>query len=142
MTDANLVLGRINPDRPIGGKLSRLDIDAARAAIAAEVGAPLGLEPEAAAEAVLKVANAKMAGAIRLVSIERGHDPAKFADLQRAKFIMGLGHPITATVDSHQVDLVLGALARLPREQDRSRLARSLDLMGDGPFHASLAQLV
>ncbi|MGI9480086.1 MAG: hydantoinase/oxoprolinase family protein, partial [Hyphomicrobiaceae bacterium] len=40
---------------------------------------PLGLGIEDAAEAILKVANAKMAGAIRLVSIERGHDPAKFA---------------------------------------------------------------
>jgi len=43
------------------------------------VAAPLGLEVMDAAEAVLKVANAKMAGAIRLVSIERGRDPAKFA---------------------------------------------------------------
>lgn len=79
VTDANLVLGRINPDRPIGGKLDRLDADAARAAIAAHVGDPLGLGPLDAAEAILKVANAKMAGAIRLVSIERGHDPARFA---------------------------------------------------------------
>ena len=79
VTDANLLLGRINADRPIGGKLDRLDVQAARAAIAAHVGAPLGLDPLDAAEAILKVANAKMAGAIRLVSIERGHDPAKFA---------------------------------------------------------------
>ena len=79
VTDANLVLGRINADRPIGGKLDRLDTDAARAAILRDVGAPLGLEAMDAAEAILKVANAKMAGAIRLVSIERGHDPAAFA---------------------------------------------------------------
>ncbi|WP_249695128.1 hydantoinase/oxoprolinase family protein [Stappia sp. WLB 29] len=79
VTDANVVLGRINPDRPIGGKLDRLDIDAARAAIDSHIAAPLGLAVEAAAEAILKLANAKMAGAIRLVSIEKGHDPAKFA---------------------------------------------------------------
>lgn len=78
VTDANLVLGRINPDRPIGGKLETLDIAAARAAIDAEVGSALGLSTEDAAEAVLRVATAKMAGAIRLVSIERGHDPGKF----------------------------------------------------------------
>ncbi len=78
LTDANLVLGRINADRPIGGTLARLDVEAARAAIAQTVGAPLGLTVEAAAEAILRVANAKMAGAIRLVSIERGHDPARF----------------------------------------------------------------
>jgi N-methylhydantoinase A len=79
VTDANLVLGRINPDRPIGGKLDRLDVDAARAAIETHIGRPLGLDVEDAAEAILKLANAKMAGAIRLVSIEKGHDPAKFA---------------------------------------------------------------
>ncbi len=79
VTDANLVLGRINADRPIGGKLDRLDVAAARQAIADHVAAPLGLEsPEAAAEAIIRVANAKMAGAIRVVSIERGHDPKEF----------------------------------------------------------------
>lgn len=79
VTDANVVLGRINPDRPIGGKLERLDVEAARRAIREVIAEPLGLGVEAAAEAILKVANARMAGAIRLVSIERGHDPAKFA---------------------------------------------------------------
>ncbi len=79
VTDANVVLGRINPDRPIGGKLDRLDVEAARAAIAADVAEPLGLSIEEAAEAILKLANAKMAGAIRLVSIEKGRDPGKFA---------------------------------------------------------------
>lgn len=78
LTDANLVLGRINAERPIGGKLARLDVEGARAAIAETLGGPLGLSPEEAAEAVLRVANARMAGAIRLVSIERGHDPARF----------------------------------------------------------------
>ncbi len=79
VTDANLVLGRINAERPIGGKLDRLDVGAARAAIRAHVAGPLGLDEMDAAEAILRVANARMAGAIRLVSIERGHDPAKFA---------------------------------------------------------------
>lgn len=78
LTDANVVLGRINAERPIGGKLKRLDVEAARAAIMAHVGTPLGLSTEAAAEAIVRVANARMAGAIRLVSVERGHDPARF----------------------------------------------------------------
>jgi N-methylhydantoinase A len=81
LTDANVVLGRINAERPIGGALARLDTEAARAAIARHVGAPLGLDAMAAAEAVLRVANARMAGAIRLVSIERGHDPGRFVAL-------------------------------------------------------------
>jgi N-methylhydantoinase A len=79
LTDANVVLGRINAARPIGGALSELDVSAAAAALREHVGAPLGLSAEAAAEAVVRVANARMAGAIRLVSIERGHDPQRFA---------------------------------------------------------------
>jgi N-methylhydantoinase A len=77
VTDANIVLGRIDPDRPIGG--GKLDVMAARAAIDAHIGTPLGLATEAAAEAIIRVANSRMAGAIRLVSIERGHDPKHFA---------------------------------------------------------------
>jgi N-methylhydantoinase A len=79
LTDANIVLGRINAEKPIGGALKRLDREAARAAIGRAIGDPLRLSPEAAAEAILRVANARMAGAIRLVSIERGHDPGRFA---------------------------------------------------------------
>jgi N-methylhydantoinase A len=78
LTDANIVLGRINAEKPIGGKLARLDVKAARAAIDTHIARPLGLGIEAAAEAIVRVANAKMAGAIRLVSIERGHDPSRF----------------------------------------------------------------
>ena len=79
LTDANVVLGRINADRPIGGKLARLDVEAAKAAIEKHVAKPLGIDTMAAAEAIVRVANARMAGAIRLVSIERGHDPSHFA---------------------------------------------------------------
>jgi N-methylhydantoinase A len=79
LTDAHVVLGRINAERPIGGKLNRLDVEAAKRAVATHVGAPLGLEVMAAAEAIIRVADARMAGAIRLVSVERGHDPARFA---------------------------------------------------------------
>jgi N-methylhydantoinase A len=77
LTDANLVLGRIPAERPIGG-LARLDVAAARTALDAHVAQPLGLDVMAAAEAVLRVANARMADAIRLVSVERGHDPLQF----------------------------------------------------------------
>ena len=79
VTDANVFLGRIDPENPIGGELERLDIDAAGRAIYEHVGKPLGLTTVEAAEAILKVANSRMAGAIRLVSIERGFDPKNFA---------------------------------------------------------------
>ena len=79
LTDANVVLGRINAERPIGGQLARLDLEAARAAIRTHVADKLGIDVMAAAEAIVQVANGRMAGAIRLVSIERGHDPTRFA---------------------------------------------------------------
>ncbi len=78
VTDANVVLGRINAARPIGGTLGTLDAEAAARAIGRLVGDPLGLSVTEAAGAILRVANARMAGALRLVSIERGHDPKRF----------------------------------------------------------------
>ena len=78
VTDANLVLGRINAQQPIGGGLTELDVDSAGCAIQSEIGEPLALDTMAAADAIIRVANAKMAGAIRLVSVERGHDPKNF----------------------------------------------------------------
>ncbi len=78
LTDAHVVLGRINATRPIG-TLAALDVEAAKRAIQRHVAEPLKLDVMQAAEAIVRVADARMAGAIRLVSIERGHDPAKFA---------------------------------------------------------------
>jgi N-methylhydantoinase A len=76
-TDANLVLGRLG-DRLVGGTM-RLDVGAARAAIDEGVGRPLGMSTTEAAHAVLQVANANMANAVRLISIRRGYDPREFA---------------------------------------------------------------
>jgi dihydrodipicolinate synthase/N-acetylneuraminate lyase len=67
-------------------------------------------------------------------------EPGKFADLQRAKHVMGLGQPLTGKVSSSQVERVFAALENLPRLDDRSRLARSLDLLGDGLYHQRLRQ--
>jgi N-methylhydantoinase A len=78
LTDAQVVLGRINASRPLGGELKSLDVEAAKQAIVKHVGEPLGLDATAAAAAIVQVAEARMAGAIRLVSIERGHDPSRF----------------------------------------------------------------
>jgi dihydrodipicolinate synthase/N-acetylneuraminate lyase len=69
-------------------------------------------------------------------------DPRRFADLQRAKWIMGLGQPLTGSIHAEQVERVLTALQNLPRRSDQQRLAQSLDLMQDGPFHQDLVQLI
>jgi N-methylhydantoinase A len=79
VTDANLVLGRIAVDSPIGGKGAiSLDLEGARKAFE-KLGKGLGLGIEEAAEAVLTVVNLRMAGRIRLMSIEQGLDPREFA---------------------------------------------------------------
>ncbi|MCZ8261572.1 MAG: hydantoinase/oxoprolinase family protein [Beijerinckiaceae bacterium] len=109
LTDANIVLGRINADKPIGGKLKRLDVEAARAAIGASIGDRLGLSIEAAAEAIIRVANAKMAGAIRLVSIERGHDPTKFTAVP-----FGGGGALHVGALIHEVGLRSALVPRYP----------------------------
>ncbi|HEY7608290.1 MAG TPA: hydantoinase/oxoprolinase family protein [Alphaproteobacteria bacterium] len=109
VTDANVVLGRINAERPIGGKLARLDVEAARAALEKHVGQKLGLGAMEAAEAVIRVANALMAGAIRLVSIERGHDPKRFALMP-----FGGGGPLHAGALIRDVGLAQAIVPRFP----------------------------
>jgi len=76
-TDANLLLGRLGSEL-VGGDLL-LDIEHAEAALREHVAEPLGLDPYEAARAILRVSNANMADAVRLVSIMRGHDPRDFA---------------------------------------------------------------
>ncbi|MFP1681677.1 hydantoinase/oxoprolinase family protein [Alloalcanivorax sp. C16-1] len=76
VTDANVVLGRLQPDFALGGSL-RLDVDAARAAVA-RLAAPLGLDPEAAARGIVDLANEHMSQALRVISIQKGFDPADF----------------------------------------------------------------
>ena len=79
LTDAQVVLGRINAARPLGGELKSLDVEAAQARHRRRMSARRSAStPTAAAAAIVRVADARMAGAIRLVSIERGHDPARF----------------------------------------------------------------
>ncbi|HZS84143.1 MAG TPA: hydantoinase/oxoprolinase family protein [Stellaceae bacterium] len=77
VTDANLVLGRLNHDGLLAVR-QKVPIEAIRARLAESVGGPLGLDGEAAAAAILRVANDRMAGAIRMVSLARGHDPRDF----------------------------------------------------------------
>lgn len=108
LTDANLVLGRIDGSKPLG-TLQRLDVDAAKAAITKEIAEPLGLDVMAAAEAIVKIANARMAGAIRLVSIERGHDPARFMAMP-----FGGGGALHAGALIHEVGLRGALVPRFP----------------------------
>jgi N-methylhydantoinase A len=73
VTDANLVLGRLQPDAFLGGAMT-LDVRAARQAVA-RVAEPLGLTLEAAAGGIIDIANEHMAQALRVISVQRGIDP-------------------------------------------------------------------
>jgi N-methylhydantoinase A len=76
VTDANLVLGRFGADTRLGGELA-LHPDAAARTIQERIAGPLGIDLTAAAAGILRVANATMARGIRVVSVERGHDPRR-----------------------------------------------------------------
>jgi N-methylhydantoinase A len=77
VTDADLVLGYLNPVALLGGALP-VDRGRAGAAIEREIAKPLGLGVVEAAAGIVDVVNAGMAGALRIVSVERGHDPREF----------------------------------------------------------------
>jgi N-methylhydantoinase A len=76
VTDANVALGRIDPGSFLGGEMT-LDAEAARTALS-NLAEKLGLSVEALAEGVIDIVNAKMANAIRAITVERGIDPRQF----------------------------------------------------------------
>jgi N-methylhydantoinase A len=76
VTDANVVVGHL-PPRLIGGEME-LDVEAARTAVGTIADA-MGLSLDEAAEGILKIVNENMAGALRVISVQRGHDPREFA---------------------------------------------------------------
>jgi N-methylhydantoinase A len=109
VTDANVVLGRINADHPIGADKSvRLDVEGASRSIAA-LGAELGLELEQAALAILAVVNTRMAGEIRLLTLERGLDPRDFTLVQ-----FGGGGPLHGSALMSDIGLKTMLLPRFP----------------------------
>jgi N-methylhydantoinase A len=78
VTDAHLILGRINPNNFLGHRME-MDVDGARSAIKEKIADPLGLALEEAASGITRLADISMINAIRNVSIERGHDPRDFS---------------------------------------------------------------
>ena len=93
VTDANVVLGRIDPDHFLGGTV-RLDVDAASAAIAT-IGHRLSMTMEATANAIIDIANNNIVGALRTMAVEKGRDPRRFA-------LMGFG----GAGPAHTADLI------------------------------------
>jgi N-methylhydantoinase A len=77
ITDANLLLGRLNKERLLG-VAGTVDLRRIEKVLQDRIGKPLGLDAAGAAAAIVRIANDKMASAIRMVSLSRGHDPRDF----------------------------------------------------------------
>jgi N-methylhydantoinase A len=143
LTDAQVVLGRINAARPLGGELTSLDVAAAQEAIATHVGRPLELDAIAAAAAIVRVAEARLAGAIRLVSIERGHNPSRFVAMP-----FGGGGALHVAALIRQIGLKSALVPRFPGITSalgcviadvRHDVVQTLNLMLDGLNTPALA---
>ena len=78
ITDANVVLGRLDPDNFLGGTM-KLDAEGARAGVERVISGPLGMDVIAAAKAIVDIGVLKMSLAVREVSVEKGYDPRDFA---------------------------------------------------------------
>jgi N-methylhydantoinase A len=144
VTDANVVLGYLNPDYFLAGEME-LDAESARRAIAAQIGAPLGLELAAAAWGIHEAVTSNMEHAIRSVTIERGRDPRELtlvafggagpshaARLARNLGIREVLFPAAAGIAS-----AIGLLQAAPRVD----LARSVVSSIDDRGVASIAQI-
>jgi N-methylhydantoinase A len=99
LTDANLVLGRLDPGRLLSVD-KPVSVDHVREIFAERIGRATGLDGVAAAGAVLRLGNIKMAGAIRMVSVARGNDPRDFA-----LFAFGGAGPLHATALARELGL-------------------------------------
>jgi N-methylhydantoinase A len=103
ITDANLVLGRLNPGNFLGGEM-RLDVNAARQAITQRIATPLGYAGESGmiqmADGIIAIATVIMAGAIRKISVEHGLDPRDFV-----LFSYGGGGPLHACALARELSI-------------------------------------
>lgn len=118
VTDANLVLGYLNPVFFLGGKMS-LDYEAAKNAVERRTGAPLGIDATRAAWGIYEMANVNMERATRAVSIERGRDPRQYSmvtfggagPLHGARLARRLGIPRVLVPVGAGVESAVGLLA-------------------------------
>ena len=99
VTDANVVLGHLDREFLLGGELP-IDLAAAEAAIQTHIATPLGLTVPEAAARMVEIVNANMAQALRIVSIERGHDPAEFSLIA-----FGGAGPVHAAALAQELDI-------------------------------------
>lgn len=145
LTDANLLLGRLNPEGMIG-VTGDVDIPAVRRAIEDHVSGPLGIDATAGARAIVRIANDRMAAAVRSVSLARGHDPREFAyfafggggALNAAEIARELGIPTVIVPYRLGITSALGTLVA----EARHDFVRTINRRCADVSVAELAQLV
>ncbi len=108
VTDANLILGRINPDNFLEGEME-LAVERTREGFRERIAEPLGQGLEEAAQSVIDVANASLAREIRRVTVERGNDPADFALVA-----FGGAGPLQAPAVAEEMDMETVIVPRSP----------------------------
>ena len=132
ITDANLILGRLNPDYFLGGEV-QLHIEPAEKAIMSRCAEPLGLTLLEAANGIVEIANSAMVNALRLISIQRGFDPRDFVlvgfggagPVHATKLAMDTDVPLTIIPMSPGITSALGLLVTdLKHENSRTRINR------------------
>jgi len=136
VTDANLVLGYLNPDYFAGGSV-RLDVAAARHAIVARVAQPLALSAEDAAWGIHAIVNTNMELATRIVSIERGRDPRELTfiafggsgPVHGCRLAQALGVPRVILPAAAGVTAAIGLLAAEVRFDVARTWVRRLDAL-------------
>ncbi|WP_439551754.1 hydantoinase/oxoprolinase family protein [Falsiroseomonas sp.] len=99
ITDANIILGRLDPARLLAVK-DAVSLDSIREVFARDLARPLGMTVEQAAEAVIRLGNVHMTGAIRLVSLSKGHDPRDFC-----LFAFGGAGPLHAVALAREIGI-------------------------------------
>ncbi len=108
VTDANVILGRLNPARFLGGGMD-LDVAAARAALSKNIAQPLGLGVEESALGVIKIADTAMSLAVRAVSVRKGVDPR-----DAAMIAFGGGGPVHAAALCKEINIPTLIVPKMP----------------------------
>ena len=149
ISDANMLLGRMNPDRLNTGA-GGVSLDTIRAAFADKIAAPLDLDPVESAAAVLRIATAKMADAVRMVSISLGEDPRDFAlfafggagPLHACAIARELGVPRVLVPARPGITNALGCIVADLRHDFVQTINRPLDQCDMDEVHAAFAHQI
>ena len=148
VTDANVVLGRLNPSYFLGGEIG-LDVEGARRAIEERCAKPLGLDVTEAANGIVEIANAAMVNALHLISVQRGYDPRDFV-----LFGFGGAGPVHANALARDAEMPTLLIPRSPgifsatgllttdlKRDTAVTVMRRLDDLDAGEVEATFAEL-